>query len=114
MGEIFFPSEHHHEVCFGVVCSSFGWTVYSRVALWRIFGSTDACELLPALQHVYWPPAGVCTWPPTGVCTWPPADVCTWPPTGVCTWPPADVCTTVSSATGCCSIPSQADTNTSS
>merc|ERR1712002_666826 len=99
MGEIFFPSEHQDEVCFGVVCSSFGWTVYSRVvAVWRIFWSTDACELLPALQHVYWPPAGVCTWPPTGVCT----------------WPPADVCNTVSSATGCCSISSQADTSTSS
>merc|ERR1711887_80277 len=102
MGDIFFPSEHQDEVCFGVVCSSFGWTVYSRVAAvwsWWIFWSTDACGLLPAsaLQHVYWPPA----------------DVCTWPTADVCTWPPADVCTTVLSATGCCSISSQADTSIS-
>merc|ERR1711887_168520 len=74
MGDIFFPSEHQDEVWFGVVCSSFGWTVYSRVAAvwsWWIFWSTDACELLPAsaLQHVYWPPADVCTWPTADVCT---------------------------------------------
>merc|ERR1712168_1387675 len=62
MGEIYLPSEEQYEVCFGIVFSSFGWTVYSRVAVWSGYSGHQQMPVkyyvpyaMSGHQHMYVP-----------------------------------------------------------